>query len=253
MSLILDALRKAERERNLGHAPTLADVTQTPPKSAPPPREQHRRVLILAAIVILLLGLSLVLWTRPDPAPVVASAQDTRDSKAEQASTASAYDDEPVPADLPEETYFTSPEDEAGPQSLDELIEPRTSPAVTVAATEEASQEIYVAPEPYEIEIPGDAAATMDIELSAEESAAAPIPAVRSLRDMPSSYRANFPDLRIEVHVHNADPSKRWFLLGGTRFIEGSEMPEGPRVVEITAEGVVFEFRGETVLYGLEQ
>lgn len=250
MSLILDALRKAERERNLGHAPTLADVTQTPPKPAPLPREQHRRVLILAAIVILLLGLSLALWTRPDSAPVVASAEEMPEPAGDQAQIADAFYPEPVPADLPEEAYFSAPEEEEGPQSLDELIEPRSSPTTPVAAGEDSSQEIYIAPEPYEIEIPAEVA--LPSEPTAEEWTEA-IPAVRSLRDMPSSYRANFPNLRIEVHVHNADPSKRWFLLGGTRFIEGSEMPEGPRVVEITAEGVVFEYRGETVLYGLER
>lgn len=249
MSLILDALRKAERERSLGHAPTLADLTQTPPKSAPVPREQHARALILAAIVILLLGLSLVLWIRPQPAPVAMTAPEDPGVEAEQRPLDLAMQSTADFDDPQAEGMSIDEVEETGPQSLDELLEPR-KPA-SVEQRDSPQPEVFEAPEPYRIEIPADAPT---LELPPEEPAV-PVeaPAVRSLRDMPSSYRANFPDLRIEVHVHNEDPSKRWFLLGGTRFIEGSEMPEGPRVVEITAQGVVFDYRGETVLYSLER
>lgn len=250
MSLILDALRKAERERNLGHAPTLADVTQTPPKAAPPVQAQHRRVQVLAAIVLLLLVLTVVLWARTEPVPSAPATREVVVAESAPPAYEPVFEPESDGQYLDPDQAMTDPEYGEGPQSLDELIEPRG--VSSVASAKPAAEDLYVPPEPYEIEIPAEVPATPESPIETP-AAAIELPAVRNLREMPSTYRANFPTLRIEVHVHNADPAKRWFLLGGTRFVEGVDLPEGPRVVEITPKGVIFNYRGETVLYPLDR
>lgn len=72
MSYILEALKKSEQERRLGHVPDLAMLQETPPRT--PQRWQR---WLLAALLLNLLVLLVVAW-RPwakPAAPVPATAQ----------------------------------------------------------------------------------------------------------------------------------------------------------------------------------
>lgn len=69
------------------------------------------------------------------------------------------------------------------------------------------------------------------------------------LRDMPAAYRAEFPPLTIDVHVYNENPQRRFVLINGHRYREGEALAEGPRIAQIVPEGIVFDWRGEQVLY----
>ncbi|HEY1077200.1 MAG TPA: general secretion pathway protein GspB [Fontimonas sp.] len=71
------------------------------------------------------------------------------------------------------------------------------------------------------------------------------------LRDMPQGYRDQFPNLTVQVHVHNAAPAKRWIMVDGKRYNEGSQLDSGPQIVEIAADGIVFAFRNERVFWPL--
>src|SRR5215475_5491931 len=69
MSYILDALKKAERDRHIAQVPTLATVHR-PPAPAP----TYRWVWVVAPIVVLnLAALAWFLWpaTTPSPEPAV--------------------------------------------------------------------------------------------------------------------------------------------------------------------------------------
>jgi general secretion pathway protein B len=77
-----------------------------------------------------------------------------------------------------------------------------------------------------------------------------PVP-MRKLREMPPDYRADFPALSIEVHVYERETARRMVMINGHRYHEGERLAEGPLVVEIVREGIVFEHRGEKVLYTL--
>jgi general secretion pathway protein B len=74
---------------------------------------------------------------------------------------------------------------------------------------------------------------------------------LRKFREMPPEYRADFPALKIEVHVHEAAVQRRFVMVNGRRYREGERLAEGPQLVEIVAEGMVLEYRGEKVLYTL--
>ena len=55
-------------------------------------------------------------------------------------------------------------------------------------------------------------------------------------------------DLHLDIHVYNDDPAKRFVFINMTKHREQSELDEGPRVLEITAEGVILEHQGTTFL-----
>jgi len=74
---------------------------------------------------------------------------------------------------------------------------------------------------------------------------------LRKFREMPPDYRADFPALRVEIHVFEQEKQRRFVIVNGRKYREGERMAEGPTLVEIVAEGMVLEYRGEKVLYTL--
>nr|WP_277346352.1 general secretion pathway protein GspB [Solimonas marina] len=65
---------------------------------------------------------------------------------------------------------------------------------------------------------------------------------------MPADYREKFPATTLQIHVYDPDPSKRWIMVDGQRYHEGDKLSSGPSVVEITEDGVVFDYAGQRVL-----
>ncbi len=71
------------------------------------------------------------------------------------------------------------------------------------------------------------------------------------LRQMPETYRAQFPQLSVDIHVYNDDPKRRFVMVSGKRYHEGDTLAEGPRIRAIVPEGMVLEWQGQRVVYGL--
>ena len=51
--------------------------------------------------------------------------------------------------------------------------------------------------------------------------------------------------LRLDVHVFASQPAERFVLINMKRYYQGQQLQEGPRLDEITADGVILSFRGE--------
>ncbi len=75
MSTILDALRRADAERQRGQAPSREAVTRLPSPHPAPARTRAPRGLLLACGLgaVLAAGLAWTLWPQP-PAPAPAAA-----------------------------------------------------------------------------------------------------------------------------------------------------------------------------------
>jgi general secretion pathway protein B len=96
------------------------------------------------------------------------------------------------------------------------------------------------------------ATAATPAPVPAEIPPALTVPApLRKFREMPPDYRADFPALKIEIHVYEKSPQQRFVMVNGRRYREGERLGEGPVLVEIVPEGLVLEYRGEKVLYTL--
>ena len=224
MSYILDALRKAERERNLGQAPSLHAVVQ--PSAL---RQEPRRSpwpLVAAAALLLMVAMAVVAWRYHRAANVPAPV-------AEPPITA------PVAA-LP------APPQGETVSSFDDLAASDPAPAVE---EEPATEMVAAAPTPAPARTlapPAVAEPAVEEEEPVEEPAAeAEVPLVR---DMPPAWRNSFPQLTIEVHVYDEDPARRWIMNSGQRYREGMSLAQGPRIVEITPDGIVFEHQGQQAL-----
>ncbi|MCC2655898.1 MAG: hypothetical protein K0Q76_1006 [Panacagrimonas sp.] len=264
MSFILDALRKAERDRNLGRTPSLGDVTATAPRK--PSQRPSPRTLGLIALVAGLLIVTVWLWPRHPPGtapppmaeapPAAVAAPPAPSIEAEPAQLMKPADEPAPPA--PEIATAVPAEATLSPdvpaESIDDLMaEPEPEPAAAiadevpppeVAASEPASApagdalEADPAPTPEEVPPPAEPAVASDAPL---------------LRDMPSDYRGAFPALRVDVHVYDDDAARRWVMVNGRKAMEGTTLGEGPTVSRITPEGIVFDFRGRSVLFPLNR
>lgn len=260
MSFILDALRKAERERHLGQPPKLEDLASPPPGGAPRGRWRTPASITIAALLIVALFLFLF-WRRPAP-PVPVATRESAAVTPAPAVTALPTESAPAEPSAPASAAASEAEEptiEAGEEiaTLDDLLEteplpvseppPKPEPSrlppepIAKAATEPpASLSLELSPVP----LPRTRVETLRLE-------AAPAPGVPTFRDMPAAFRADFPALTIDVHAWNPDPARRFVLINGLRYHEGDPLPSGLRIVEIAHAGVVFEYRGQRTLYPL--
>jgi general secretion pathway protein B len=255
MSLILDALKRAERERRSDASPAPPDVAM--PAAGAPSRAPRWRLVALAAVVVVAAVAGAWAWKtfRQVPAPAVADSAPAP----QPAAPAPVIMARPPPADTTP-AIVPGTEDVA---SLDDLTDepvleaepPATAPVPAIPPPQAPAPNPDIRTTPLE-------PATPKPQAEPEPQAATPAPAqippaltvpapLRKFREMPPDYRADFPALKIEIHVYEKAPQQRFVMVNGKRYREGERLNEGPQLVEIVPDGLVLEFRGEKVLYTL--
>lgn len=251
MSYILEALRRAERERQLGQPPTVQTLAHS---TAWPPPARHRWLVrgLLAACTLLLIVLALWGWLRPGtqaapvaPAVVVvpppSAAPPTASVAAVAAAPATSVTDMAEAAAVIDTTADLASLDDVtatfGSDSGERTVTVKPQGPSASAATAPAPASATVTP--------GETAAA-PVHNNVETLTLAPAQP-RLLRDMPAGYRAGFPAISMDVHVYNEEPARRWVMVGGRRYGEGDSLPAGPRIAEIVSDGVILEHGGERV------
>lgn len=279
MSLILDALKRAERER---HAEPSAALGDLPIQRAA--RAGSRLPWKLATFIVVLgvlagVGLKLV---RKGPHPATATVQ----TPAPKAAPPKPLLTSPVPAQTP---LIASPPPgpsvipgTEGVASLDELTQGEPEPQMTPpppqpaptsppksATPAPAQRTPPPQPEPAEPKVaaapesapPEEAPARVEQPaIGTPPRATQPPPReippalrqqapLRTYREMSPEYRADFPELTVQVHVFEQMPSQRFVIVNNRRYHEGETLAEGPVLVEIVKEGLVLDFRGERLLF----
>jgi general secretion pathway protein B len=240
VSYILEALRRAERERQAGQiGESAAGGGQTP--QAPRIRPT---TMALAGLTLFLAGVGLAALMLRPPGPVPAASVPTQQAAPQPATVpepamAAAVPPASTPAARLAEREL--PASDAG--SLDDItpVFQGTPALVTPASPAEAPSRLAPDPDPQ----------------LAPLAAATPSPATRApprpptLRELPAELRARFPELVLQVHVHNAEPGRRWIMVANRRHGEGAVLDGGVRVIEIVADGVIFELDGTQLFWPL--
>jgi general secretion pathway protein B len=207
MSFILDALKKAEAERQRQTGPTLLEVRVTQPK-----RRFPLWTLIiggLLAINILLLGIFALRRQAVVAAPVnVPAAAAPAATPAPVAAVAAASMPAPAAAATPAPV---APAPAAVPSAASSTLDaPILNPADLEPALPARNAEAGSADEPPSL----------------------------------SEIGGNMPDLRLDLHVYAARPADRYALINMHRVHEGDVLAEGPRVLAIERDGVKLSYRG---------
>lgn len=253
MSLILEALKKSERQRQIGTAPTLA----TPPMS----RKRKRSILPWLVVAIVIAGTAGWWLSREDlPDPV---------SPADVQNAVSAPASAPVAATAKKpEVPMTTVAPPPAPVVIEPLAAPAPAPVSTEKQVAEAAAAIAAAappeptppaPAPPTTLAPAAAVseppppATAPAATSPPPPAALPPPSATAslpmLWELPYEKRKDIPALAMSLQVYAPDPAQRFAIINDERHVEGDELGDGLKLQEITPDGLIVEYRGERFLF----
>jgi general secretion pathway protein B len=225
MSFILDALRKSESERRMEAAPDVMRV---------PLAVQRSRLPAWAAVLIVLLTTALV--------SAVMGFWWLEEGR-----------DENVARSVPEELGGSRrPFSGVGP--VDAQPEPATaSRSVATSAPAAPEPESIAADEAAE----GPPVSARTGPREAEAAAGTSTPGVQTTvapaRELVTdkaliAQGIAIPQLDLQLHVFSSEPVRRFVLINGRRYSQGTRLDEGPELVAVTAEGAVLRYLGRDFL-----
>jgi len=244
MSYILDALKRAEAERERGAVPGLhARQTITPsPQTA---GRAQRRVWLTAGATLALAGMAAAgwwVWRTPDAAvrlaavePVVARPPVT--VPLAQPAPAPTLRPAPTPAPPAVTASPSAPQPvPAAPRAAVSSPLPAVAPAAIRPAPRPAPAERAMAVPPPPRPKPDPVA-----KPAASPAAA---PAVQLFGNLSEDLRRQIPPLVITGSVYSANPDKRLLLVNNQVLAQGGLAAPEVTLVEIQAKSSVFSFRG---------
>ena len=212
MSFILDALRKSETERQRQSAPGLVDAGFRPPV-------RRRGIWLPVLVVVLVANLVLmgVFWLRREARPAAESPAAPTIAVAPEPGAPA-----PVGGSLAAAAGVSTPADSEYEATAD-------MPAVETPPVTETL------PPP-----------------AASPAAAGPAPASRFVTDaLPSADQLMadgaipMASLHLDIHVFSTTPAERFVFINMRKYGEGAQLPEGPKIEEITRDGVVLSQAGQ--------
>jgi general secretion pathway protein B len=259
MSYILDALKKAEKERKQGTLPdmlTVQDIVAERPKKS--------LVSVYFLVVALVLNAGILIWwlgsSRTEKPKVSQTA------KAEQTSTASANEAVHVVTEVP-----ASP----GPQQVDgsetrpaeinipsvavrpvssnpdaKPDRPKERPAVSDSGSKSVTDHATLGsdtPKPAELTTekvkktegagrPSPGLANSFVEMPEENK-------IYKLTELPSSIRQSLPSFSVSALLYSSSPASRMVRVNEQMMREGQDLAAGVRLEEIVRDGLVFSYR----------
>ncbi len=255
MSLILEALKKSEAQRRLGHAPGL----MTPTLEAP--HERGWWPFAMALLVVAVVAAAAAWWfargaevaqtvaMSEPPRPLVNAPIENKPAMGNPpAAAVGSPAGKPASGGAPKPTVPPPAKpalSSAAPPPMQ--APPHKDPAFAANAQERESRPVSPMqvpppaprqPEPV-AQTPPRAAETSPA-MPLEE----PLPALARLVDLPAPERQNLPPLRLSMHVYNAVPASRFAIIDGKRYSEGQAIADGLVVAEIRRDGVAMERGG---------
>jgi len=236
MSFILDALKKSETDRQRQSAPAMFEVKVAAPRRKFPVWPVALGVLLGGNILVLVW----YLLRQPAPAPMQAQAQTPAAPAAQSAPpgmiTVPATVTIPTTVNIPISSAPTVTMGAAAPEAgvVAPSVAPPLSEEPVLSGTAQSVPPDYDARDYTAAITPAQAAAT----------AAARRSGSRLSRDEVLAQGTQLPQLRLDLHVYDPDPAKRFVFINMHKLREGDSLPEGVRLEAITPEGTRLSYRG---------
>lgn len=250
MSLILEALKKSERQRQVGTAPTLATPAMT--------RRARRSPLPWLITAIVIAGV-VGWWMSRDasenpPTPqadeIVASGDNAKSAPAPEVPMTTLPPPAPIAA---APTVVAPPPAAAAPANTEKKIvdapvvvsdAAAPAPAVLPRTSPTPTGPITTTPTPAPPPAAAPAATTPAAAVALSPSAGLPL-----IWELPYSKRKDLPNLTMSLQVYSDDPASRFAIINDERRKEGDNLADGLLLREITPEGLILEFQEERFLY----
>lgn len=268
MSYILDALKKAESERQLGAVPTLHAQTAQPVANKSNP-------LWLVLIVVLLVAIVALLLLRK-PAPVVFAAPETVAAQSaavlampQTAATQTAVSQPAVAAPAVQQADAVTnrgPVASALPVTTAATPQPESravaasafAPAAPAAVRSGAGERAAPAAAPAKSVLSGAASPSANPAASQPASvASAPAPrngavdpqdavdeALPLLAQLPDAIQHEVPPIAVKGYIYSKNPADRVLIIGSNFYHEGDEFSSGVRLEKLLPKAAVFSYKG---------
>jgi len=231
MSYILDALRKSDRQRQIGAVPrvhTLQDHYAAEPVA--------RNPWIAVAVIAILINIGIggwFWWQHQQPTaggePLSAAAADPAQQQMGVHQAVPAPTVQPADASQIARAVPTPPAPPVSP-ALPRPTQPL--PAGTPAVDLEQVVVFESIAQPRALAAP----------------AAHRFDDLVDISELPSSLHLAMLALKINVHVYDPKASQRFVLIDMKRYAEGHALPQGPVIEAITPDGVVLAYQGRRFL-----
>ena len=265
MSYILDALKKADKERKRGSVPDLSTVQDLPQKK----QKKHSLWPYLVVFALLINAGIFLFWSRPwetddkttvakAPPPVTHDLQATASlpESVDRLSPRTTVSSKPVESAPP---GTTAPQENSSrnlhstmssgkPESRKQQQQPIPTPTHAVqedVSAEEQSQSHPpepTAPSSTTTLPPNTGTTTVDQQRSLPQKPSGSFSRLYDFKDIPPSVKDKLPDIAISVFVYSDDPSSRIVKINGQTIREGQELADGLTVEKIVPEGVIFHY-----------
>lgn len=225
MSFILDALRRAQTANEHAAANSAPIYADRVPDA---PADLRQRVLVISAALSLLCAVALLAWwlgrESAEPAAVTPAAVPVVEAP------------QPVPRTV-------RPVDRAPVRALDqEAARGRPTPAPTTTPTAPPARATRVTPGTVTV-APAPVAASSQTPSTPTERSTLP-----QYENLLVEGKINLPNLKMDMHVYNRQPTKRFVFINFKKFREGDALDRATKVEEITAQGAVLNYNGERFL-----
>jgi general secretion pathway protein B len=255
VSFILDALRKSESERQREAAPSLSRI---------PEAVAARRLPPWAVGTIALLGLGVIalaaaLWlTARSPSNVSSAARNNPGTLPAVPATSSASSDESAALDARAnpslEPPATTSSEAAGGRAVETSARPSLEPSSSRGAEldetrSDHADDVVSAAKP-DTDTEADAVTETDIatETDTATDTGRSAPALLPSYPTAAAADASLPKLNLEFHAFAADPARRFVYINGEKYVEGSQLERGLRILRITSDGVVIGAAGKELM-----
>lgn len=246
MSLILDALRKADAERERGSVPGLHSQPG-PVLIEESPKGQRAAIRWAGAGIAagLAIAVGIAFFGRQTPDTVGASAIPAA-PVALRPPLAAPTAQSPVaqPAVVPP-AVAQAPVVQA-PVAQQPAAQPAAQPPVAPAATQLQSAKPAAWP-PENVSRPAVPGAAADVRPAATPSVPAGEPAIESREQLPAQVRSELPVIAVNGVIFSPNPADRSLLIGGRLFRENDALAPDLSIEQIRQKSVVVRFRGHRV------
>jgi general secretion pathway protein B len=244
MSILLDALRKSEKNKHKRSVPTIHTADQAIPDSGP-----FRFGLAILIIVVALVLNGWSVWRQyrlPDVGyqPPVTLAPDRTPVVAEQ--VASSQPDAGDASGKPAETVVINKPKTEQRTPVESYKEPAPKPSQQDSSvTKPLAQDAPAKPI-------ADGGSNKPVSQTPQPRPAAPVkpkeeaphqPEPIGYWELPDAVRANLSEIKFSVLVYADDADDRFVLINGQRLKQGDSLPAGLVVKEIRRDGVIFSYR----------